>query len=313
MLHTIKDQGGGAVPTAPWEPTVRYPVLKGFSAAAWQRTSTTSLLAFLGTGILMVGFAIASNNGAGVTNLAIAFYCMLLLAGLTAAVSGAVSTFKGRREYRHGYTTLQSFSKYGMYYRTLPQLDPRSGVEVRAAGEPRLAQSELTKRWAASRALYPRAVRMSRQDAAEAAATARRINETNLELVRAKSTRARLVNRFGAAAGNMRADARKYTFAALLTAGGGGPALIVGLIGVSERNPVWVLPAIVQASVIAVLALIGRRKNAHAARLAAEFLGVATEDLPPWTSVGIPDSLFAQDHGPSGSTAPAKSISPPSD
>ncbi|OOP65289.1 hypothetical protein BMF89_00110 [Arthrobacter sp. SRS-W-1-2016] len=297
MLHTIKDQGGGFVPTVPWEPTVRYPMLHGFSAAAWQRVSTMSFLTFIGAGILTVGFAIASNKGAGVKTLAIAFYCMLLLAGLTAAVSGAVSTYKARREYRHGYTTLQSFSKYGMYYRTLPQLDPRSGVQVRAAGEAKLAQSGLTQRWAVSRARYPRADRMSRQDAAEAAATAKRINETNLELVRAKSTRARLVNRFGAAAGNMRADARKYTFAALLTAGGGLPALIFGLMGASLGKPVWVLPAIVQGSVIAVLALIGRRKSVHAARLAAEFLGVALKDLPPWTSAGAQDSPFPRDHG----------------
>ena len=299
--------------TAPWEPTVRYPMLHGFSAAAWQRTSTTSLLTFLGAGILMVGVAIASNHEGEVKNVALVFYGIFVLAGLTAAVSGAVSTYKARREYRHGYTTLQSFSKFGMYYRTLPQLDPRSGVEIRAAGEAKLAQSELTKRWAASRARYPRADRMSRQDAAEAAATASKINETNLELVRAKSTRARLVNRFGAAAGNMRADARKYMFAALLTAGGGGPALIFGLMGVSLGKPVWVLPAIVQASVIAVLALIGRRKNAQAARLAADFLGVAAKDLPPWASVGTPDSLFPLEHGPSSSTPPLKSVSPPSD
>ncbi|GAA4035316.1 hypothetical protein GCM10023063_19710 [Arthrobacter methylotrophus] len=296
MLHTIKDQGGGVIPTVPWEPTVRHPMLHGFSAAAWQRVSITSFLTFIGAGILMVGFAIASSHGAGVTNLAVAFYCMLLLAGLTAAVSGAASTYKARREYRHGYTTLQSFSKYGMYYRTLLQLDPHSGVQVRAAGEPKLAQSELTQRWVASRALYPHADRMSRQDAAEAAATARRVNETNLELIRAKSTRARLVNRFGAAAGNMRADARKYTSAALLTAGGGLPALIFCLVGVSLGKPVWVVPAIIQGSVIAVLALIGRRKSVHAARLAAEFLGVALKDLPPWTSIGAPDSPFPKDH-----------------
>ena len=64
MLHTIKDQAGGVVPTVPWAPTVRYPMLHGFSAAAWQRTSRTSVLTFLGAVILMVGVAIASNNDA---------------------------------------------------------------------------------------------------------------------------------------------------------------------------------------------------------------------------------------------------------
>ncbi|WP_442545200.1 hypothetical protein ACSBOX_05860 [Arthrobacter sp. KN11-1C] len=313
MLHTIKDQGGGEVPTAPWDPAVRYPMLHGFSAAAWQRTSIMSFLTLVGAVVLMVGVAIASNNDGGVKNVALVFYGIFVLAGLTAAVSGAASTYKARREYRHGYTTLQSFSKYGMYYRTLPQLDPHSGVQVRAAGEPKLAQSELTQRWAASRARHPRPDRMSRHDAAEAASTARRINEANLDLVRAKSTRARLVNRFGAAAGNMRADARKYTFVGLLTAGGGGPALIFGLMGVSLGKPVWTLPAIVQGSVVAVLLLIGRRKNALAARLAAEFLGVAIKDVPPWTSIGAPGSPFSQDHGLSSSTAPMKSISRPSD
>ncbi|GAP59227.1 hypothetical protein AHiyo1_24780 [Arthrobacter sp. Hiyo1] len=111
-------------------------MLKGFSAAAWQRTSTTSLLAFLGTGILMVGFAIASNNGAGVKNVALVFYGIFVLARLTAAVSGAVSIYKARREYRHGYTTLQSFSKFGMYYRALPRIEPGSRALPRLRGPP---------------------------------------------------------------------------------------------------------------------------------------------------------------------------------
>jgi hypothetical protein len=84
-------------------------------------------------------------------------------------------------------------------------------------------------------------------------------------------------------------------------------------MGVSLGKPVWMLPAIVQGAIIAMLVLIGRRKNAHAAQLAAEFLGVAIKDLPPWTSVGTPDSHFPRDHGAGSSTAPLKSMSQPSD
>jgi hypothetical protein len=132
---------------------------------------------------------------------------------------------------------------------------------------------------------------MSRRDAAEAAVTAREINEANLELARAKSNRAQLINRFGAAAGNMRADARKYTLAAALTAGGGLPALVVGIEGTSiSRNTLWFLPAIVLTVIITGLSLIGIRKTAHATRLAADLLGVTIRDLPPWTAVSAPES-----------------------
>jgi hypothetical protein len=215
VLHTIKESGDGVGPLAPWAPTVRRPMPRGFSAAAWQRFSYLSLL-------------------------------VLFL--------------------------------------------PRSGVEVRAAGEPKLALPELTKRWAASRVYHTSPDRMSRRDAAEAAVTAREINEANLDLAKAKSNRAQLINRFGAAAGNMRADARNYTLAAALTAGG-LPALVVGIEGTSiSRNTLWLLPAIVLTVIITGLSLIGIRKTAHATRLAADFRGVTTKDLPPWTAVSAPES-----------------------
>ena len=289
MLHTIKEPGDGVVPVESWLPTVRRPLLHGFSAEAWQRFSSLSLLAFFLTLGLMVGVAIAGSRAAGAADFALVFYWLVVLAGLVAAFSGAFSTYKARREYRHGYTTLQDFSKFGLYYRTLPQLDPRSGVEVRAAGEPKLALPELKIRLAACRAGYGHPERMSRHDAAEAAATAGAVNETNLELARAKSIRARLIKSFGAAAGNMRADARNYAFAAALTAGGGLPALILGVEGTSAtRNPLWIVPAIVLALIIAVLSLIARQKTEHATRLAADFLGVAPNDLPPWTGIRAP-------------------------
>lgn len=291
MLHTIKERGDGGGTPAPWAPTVRRPMLRGFSAAAWQRFSLLSLLVLFLTMFLMVGFAIADANDTGVRNFAMVFIGLVVLAGLTTGFSGALSTYTARREYRHGYTTLQDFSKFRLYYRTLPQLDPRSGVEVRAAGEPKLAPSELTKRWAASRVSHTSPDRMSRRDAAGAAPKARETNERNLELARAKSNRAQLINRFGAAAGNMRADARNYTLAAALTAGGGLPALIIGIEGTSiSRNPLWLLPAIVLTVIITVLSLIGIRKTAHATRLAADFLGVTTKDLPPWTAVSVPET-----------------------
>jgi hypothetical protein len=266
-------------------------MLPGFSAAAWQRFSYLSLLVLFLAMFLMVGVAIAGSNDTGASNFAIVFFGLVVLAGLATGFSGALSTYKARREYRHGYTTLQDFSKLRLYYRTLPQLDPRSGVEVRAAGEPKLALPELTKRWAASRVYHTSPDRMSRRDAAEAAVTAREINEANLELARAKSNRAQLINRFGAAAGNMRADARKYTLAAALTAGGGLPALVVGIEGTSiSRNTLWFLPAIVLTVIITGLSLIGIRKTAHATRLAADLLGVTIRDLPPWTAVSAPES-----------------------
>ncbi len=291
MLHTIKESGDGVEPLAPWAPTVRRPMLRGFSAAAWQRFSYLSLLVLFLAMFLMVGVAIAGSNDTGASNFAIVFFGLVVLAGLATGSSGALSRYKARREYRHGYTTLQDFSKLRLYYRTLPQLDPRSGVEVRAAGEPKLALPELTKRWAASRVYHTSPDRMSRRDAAEAAVTAREINEANLEPARAKSNRAQLINRFGAAAGNMRADARDYTLAAALTAGGGLPALVVGIEGTSiNRNTPWLLPAIVLTVIITGLSLIGIRKTAHATRLAADFLGVTIKDLPPWTAVSAPES-----------------------
>ncbi|BAS14319.1 hypothetical protein AHiyo8_26220 [Arthrobacter sp. Hiyo8] len=64
------------------------------------------------------------------------FYGIFVLARLTAAVSGAVSIYKARREYRHGYTTLQSFSKFGMYYRALPRIEPGSRALPRLRGPP---------------------------------------------------------------------------------------------------------------------------------------------------------------------------------
>lgn len=301
MLHTIKANDEGVVPTGHWAPIVRYPMLRGFSAAAWQRFSSMSLLTVMVTMIPIVGFALASGKETWARNFFVVFAGIFGLAGLATGVSAAVSTYKARKEYRHGYTTLQSFAKYGLYYWTLPQLDPRSGVEVRAAREPKLALPELTKRLAAARAQHVRPERMSRQDAAAAAAKAKETDQMNQEEAKAKSNRAQLINRFGTAAGNMRADARNYYSAAILIACVGIPAVIFGIEGTTiARNPLWLLPAIVLTLVVTVLALIGRRKTARATRLAAEFLGVATKDLPPWTTFSAPGTRQSAPKAPTG-------------
>jgi hypothetical protein len=83
---------------------------------------------------------------------------LLVTPASAAAGTAMASTLKTLREYRHGYMTLQSLNRYGFYYRTVAQLDSRTRVQVRAAGDPKIDMSVLKERCAAARAQQPRAI-----------------------------------------------------------------------------------------------------------------------------------------------------------
>jgi hypothetical protein len=206
------------------------------------------------------------------------------------------STLKTRREYRHGYTTLQSFSRYGLYYRTVAQLDPRTGVEVRAAGEPKIHPAVLKERCQAARAQLIRPTRMSIHEAAETARTAHVADEANHAAARANSARARLVQRFGPEAGNLGADASNFVVTAIIGSCIAFPLMMFGIAGAYlSRNPSWLIPFATAAAAVTALSVLARMKGAKSRKLAAQFLGVPDNELPKGTfsnPLGLaPDTL----------------------
>lgn len=283
MLHTLKERGDGVVPTEAWTPSVRRPMLRGLSADALSTLVGISWLAVLLFLFLLLIVVTVSHEKVAPAWGWIFVGAYVALA-LTTGCTAIASSFKTRREYRHGYTTLQSFSRYGFYYRTVAQLDPRTGVEVRAAGEPKIAVSVLKERCAAASAQHARATRMSRHEAAEAAWTAQAADEVNQWAAKAKSVRSRLVQRFGPEAGNLGAEAGRWVFVAIVGSCMSFPLLIFGIDGTYfSRNPFWLIPFALVALAVTALFAIAKKKNAGARRLAAQFLHIPATELPRGT------------------------------
>lgn len=295
MLHTLKERGDGVVPNEPWMPSVRRPMLRGPSADALYKLVAVAWLAVILSVILMV--AVVSGSHGSISH---AWDPILLLVftvpAVTAAGTALASTLKTRREYRHGYTTLQSFSRYGLYYRTVAQLDPRTGVEVRAAGEPKIDMTVLKERCQAARAQQLRPARMSRHEAAETARMAHAVDEANHATARAKSARARLVQRFGTEAGNLAAAVNKYVLFAIIVSCSSFPLMMFGIEGAYlSRNPSWLIPFATAAAAVTALLVAAKKKRAKSRKLAAQFLGVPVNELPRGTfsnPLGLaPDTL----------------------
>jgi uncharacterized membrane protein YbhN (UPF0104 family) len=283
MLHTLKERGDGVVPAEPWTPSVRRPMLRGLSADALSTLVAFSWLATVLSVFLLLIVVTVSHEKVTPTWGWIFLGAYVALALTTGGIAIA-STFKTRREYRHGYTTLQSFSRYGYYYRTVAQLDPRTGVQVRAAGEPKIAVSVLKERCAAARAQQSRPTRMSRHEAAEAARAARVADEVNHRAAKAKSVRSRLVQQFGPEAGNLGAEASRCVLVAIIGSCMSFPLLLFGIeVTYLSRNPFWLSPFVLVAGAITALFAIAKRKNAKARCLGAQFLNIPATELPKGT------------------------------
>ncbi|MGA7206105.1 MAG: hypothetical protein WBX27_15905, partial [Specibacter sp.] len=163
----------------------------------------------------------------------------------------------------------------------MPQLDPRTGIEVRAANEPKIAMSVLKQRYAVARATQTRPQRMSRAEAAVAARLAGEINDRNREVAKAGSIRAQLIGQLGPVAGNVRADARIILVATIFAGFTSLPLLVLSVIAAYDANkPTIFMPYAALAVCLAALAVLGRGKAARSTSLAAEFLAVPLDAVP---------------------------------
>lgn len=288
MLHTQKALGDGDEPSDDsWLPVVRHRILRGPTAAMLQKSWGWTMVGIFLSLVPVMVLALISSHGTNLGAWILPPFALYLLLGLATCVLSIASTVKARREYRHGYTSLQGFSRYGYYYKVVAQVDPRSGVEVRAANEAKLDEDTLKQRCAAARAGQRGPERMTRAEAAEAVARALPVDAVNREITRINSARGQFVIQFGPVAGNLRADARNILLAATVAGVVSLPLLLLCAIGAGEmHSPALLLPYAILAAALVLLAMNGRRKSIRSTRLAAEFLSVPPAEVPRLTLAG---------------------------
>ncbi|ALE07487.1 hypothetical protein AL755_21700 [Arthrobacter sp. ERGS1:01] len=288
MLHTQKETGDGLVPADDsWLPVVRHRILRGPTALALQTARGWAMVGILVSLIPIMVVAFVSSHGTNLrawVGFAVGPYFFLAMA---TGVLSIASMIAARREYRHGYTTLQDFGRPGLYYRVMAQVDPHTGVEVRAPNQAKLDWATLKNRNAAARASQPRAERMTRAEAAQAVIQALPVDAVNREITRINSARGQFVIQFGPVAGNMRADARNIIIAVTISGFASVPLLVFSALGAYEvRNPALLLPYAVLAICLTLLAAVGRRKSGQSTKLAAEYLSVPPSKIPRLTLAG---------------------------
>lgn len=105
----------GIKPTDYWVPTTQHAMLRGPSAAAMSAVAMKMLFVFLAS--LAPGMVMAFLGMQGIffdpfSAFALAFFGV---ASVLMFTSSAMATVRRRREYRHGYTTVDFFGKYRFY------------------------------------------------------------------------------------------------------------------------------------------------------------------------------------------------------
>jgi hypothetical protein len=190
------------------------------------------------------------------------------------------------REYRHGYTTLDYFGKYNLYYVTLPQLEPRTGIELRTPGQTRLDADTLRDRTSLARSAGIAALpRMSPSEAESTAAAAKLANDVQLAQARkAPTQREALIRVLGPEAGNERAKALRLVIAASIVGFGLIPvsAITVGVGTGAPGSVLWALPLAAVLLGVGILLRLSRRATSKATRLVEARMGLPSGSLPKW-------------------------------
>lgn len=288
MLHTVKMRSPGVKPAEAWTPTVQRAMLPGPSAAAWNAVALKLLIVFLASlapVMLMAALGMAGIRVAPLSVFALAFF--LAASGLMFSAMG-VAAARRRSEYRHGYTTVDTLSKYGEYYGTVPQLESISGIEIRAAGQTRLDRQTLSDRTALARMSGTTALpRMSPAEARSAAGVAAAVNDVQLGKAKTRTQRAVLVRTLGPEAGIARARALGLAMSAIISAAGLVPVtLIYGVVGFSiSGNPYEFMPLSVVLAAVSILLRGSRILTTKATRLTEDRFGLQPHSLPKWPLV----------------------------
>jgi hypothetical protein len=285
MLHTVSMRSPGVKPTSAWSPVSQHAVLPGASAATWNAVSRILLFVFLASLAPMMVMSLHGTKGIFFDPFSAFALAAYVLAGVLMFSANGAAAARRRREYRHGYTTMDVIGRYGEYYGTLPQLEAKTGIEIRAAGQARLDRETLRSRTALAKAAGMAAPhRMTRAEATAAAATATAANDEQLAKAKTRRRRAVLVRTLGPEAGSVRDNALRLALAALFTAAGLGPlSIICGAVGSSVTgNPAWFVPLATILAAMAILLVLSRRLTNTAARLTEQRLGLAPGSLPPW-------------------------------
>jgi hypothetical protein len=286
MRGTLTGRSPGVKPAGAWAPTVQHAMLRGTGAARWRYLARTALIVFLISLLPCMVMGLLGANGiffAPFSDTALALYAA---SGLFMFFTATMANRARGREYRHGYTTLDCFGKYNLYYVTLPQLEPRTGIELRAPGQTRLDTDTLRERTSLARSAGIAALpRMSPSEAESTATAAKLANDVQLAQARkAPTQREALIRVLGPEAGNERAKALRLVIAASIVGFGLIPvsAITVGVGTGATGSVLWALPLAAVLLGVGILLRLSRRATSKATRLVEARMGLPSGSLPKW-------------------------------
>ncbi|ALE06579.1 hypothetical protein AL755_15780 [Arthrobacter sp. ERGS1:01] len=286
MRDTLTGRSPGVRPAGSWAPTVQRAMLRAPSAARWNYLARRALIVFLVSLVPCMVMGAMGANGIfydPFSDVALALYATGVLFMFFTA---AMATRARRREYRHGYTTLDCFGKYSLYYVTLPQLEPRTGIELRAPGQTRLDTDTLRERTSLARSAGIAALpRMRPREAESTAAAAKLANDVQLSKARkAPTQRETLIRVLGPEAGNERAKALRLIIVTSIVGFGLIPVSAITMcIGTEVTgSALWSLPLAAVLLSVGILLRLSRRATSKATRLAETRMGLPSGSLPKW-------------------------------
>ncbi|MGA7205522.1 MAG: hypothetical protein WBX27_12930, partial [Specibacter sp.] len=269
-----------------WAPIDQHAMIRGPGAARWRYPATRALIVFLVSLLPCMVMGMLGANGIFFDHFFDAALALYAAGGLFMFFTATMATRASGREYRHGYTTLDCLGKYNLYYVTLPQLEPRTGIGLRAPGQTRLDADTLRERTSLARSAGIAALPwMSPCEAESTAAAAKLANDVQLAQARKAPTQCKtLIRMLGAEAGNERAKALRLVIATSIVGFRLIPvsASTAGVGTGATGSALWALPLAAVLLGVGILLRLSRRATSKATRLVEARMGLPSRSLPKW-------------------------------